>query len=718
MRDDEHAADDILKAIAYHYSTSSGGSSDSEAESTLDLAPAVSKSTSSADVDSRMETLKVLLDHYAHDSSEKVSSTASSSGASTSSRHGHEATTPEVMLEEGSSDPAAAVESLPAATGRRENDPGAYAVAGFRPATAGIERLDIDEEESVVSMDDATAGSSRVPPLSNVDPDADLAVANVVEDHSQGAGLNLPLAEPEHDATERRRRRKEEGRRQTFILLIGVALFLGILIVLSVSLLGKNDPEPGNATEDSTVLVSTTASPQESATMSRDDAERALLLSWLSPPDYTVESLNETHSPQSKAFEWLLQDPLLFSGDQDTILDVYEQENGVHWRLRQRFALASLYFATAGEDEWSTSTNWLSYEVHECQWFAMASFVPMSPHLFLDVTYSNPCELSPEDDLMNATDAELGPLKYQYRHLWLPGNNLVGTVPPEISWLTSLRSISIGNNRIQGTIPSQFGSLPTLEFLGMGQSELTGTIPPSLGNLRTLTTMSLADCQFSGTIPSSLASLSRMKFFFLYSNQLTGTIPEVIYEGFQSDIRGAYFYDNQLTGTIATEIGLFKTAVGFFLHSNHLTGTIPTEIGLLERAERIEFHRNSLTGTLCTELGQLNMSLAFLEIQGNQLTGSVPSEMGEMNALTHWFAQDNQFSGEIPPQVQELLFSPSFMLFNLTGNDVTLVQPLVSTNESSSSETHTLCYMYDTYVEDCLNRMFFSSYTCRCNCRC
>ena len=142
-------------------------------------------------------------------------------------------------------------------------------------------------------------------------------------------------------------------------------------------------------------------------------------------------------------------------------------------------------------------------------------------------------------------------------------------------------------------------------------------------------------------------------------------------------------------------------------------------MGLLHNLVRLGLFNNSLTGTLCTELGQLNTSLLTLEIQGNMLSGPIPSEMGQMNALNHLFVQDNTLSGEIPIEVQDLVFGPSFLLFNITDN--VSMDGIGSFNISSTLvENGGLggCYINSTYGQDCFQRKFLYSQTCRCDCSC
>ena len=107
-------------------------------------------------------------------------------------------------------------------------------------------------------------------------------------------------------------------------------------------------------------------------------------------PD-SEDSFLDSSSPQYAAFEWLI------SPVNNEVLS--------NRRLLQRYALATLYYSTRGDD-WTSSSQWLS-DVHECSWYTSAA----------------------EFDLCDT----LG----NYVVLGLYNNNLRGTVPMEISTLAN-----------------------------------------------------------------------------------------------------------------------------------------------------------------------------------------------------------------------------------------------------------------------------------------
>ncbi len=110
----------------------------------------------------------------------------------------------------------------------------------------------------------------------------------------------------------------------------------------------------------------------------------------------------------------------------------------------QRAALIALYNATDGAN-WTDNTGWLSPD--ESTWYG--------------VTVTS-CHI---------TDIQLD------------GNNLTGTIPPEIGDLPMLEGLSLGANQLSGSIPPEIGNLTNLIGLNLAINQLDGSVPPELGNL-------------------------------------------------------------------------------------------------------------------------------------------------------------------------------------------------------------------------------------------
>jgi hypothetical protein len=156
---------------------------------------------------------------------------------------------------------------------------------------------------------------------------------------------------------------------------------------------------------------------------------------------------NTTSTPQAQAYNWLLQDPHL---------ELYSDQ-----RIVVRFVLAALYFATGGS-EWRRNTSWLSHEHHECNWYSW-DFVSNTFNATKYGMPPSPAVPCHEDGNRTFNIDE----DTTFRNLWLPGNNLLGSLPLEIFLLTDLQSLALHTNHLEGTLATEVGQLTELKILSL-----------------------------------------------------------------------------------------------------------------------------------------------------------------------------------------------------------------------------------------------------------
>ncbi|KAF8037350.1 hypothetical protein BT93_B0304 [Corymbia citriodora subsp. variegata] len=80
----------------------------------------------------------------------------------------------------------------------------------------------------------------------------------------------------------------------------------------------------------------------------------------------------------------------------------------------------------------------------------------------------------------------------------LSRNNLTGFIPPEIGYLSELRTLNLSHNHLMGPIPETFSNLQNTESLDLSYNSLTDPIPPQLTNLNFLSYFSVAHNNLSG----------------------------------------------------------------------------------------------------------------------------------------------------------------------------------------------------------------------------
>ncbi|MCK5830158.1 MAG: hypothetical protein KAH20_07620 [Methylococcales bacterium] len=203
---------------------------------------------------------------------------------------------------------------------------------------------------------------------------------------------------------------------------------------------------------------------------------------------------------------------------------------------KERSALLSFYHSTEGA-KWKKNDGWLGKIGTECTWFGVTCLGGK-----------------------NVTS------------LYLPSNNLNGSIPIELSQLGYIKRINLNNNKLSKTIPSELGLLSLLSSLQLSSNQLSGSIPAEFGNLNKLGLLSISRNRLIGNIPKELGKINRLRALFLNSNQLSGSIP--------------------------AEIGSLKVLGAIDLSNNKLTGSIPSSFGLLNKLKALKLNKNNLLGEI------------------------------------------------------------------------------------------------------------------------
>ena len=626
----------------------------------------------------------------------------------------------------------------PPAIPNQQGLPGAY-VAGMgreplRLVPARVSQMPQEEESAsnTINMDNDTTVSSHLGSTNNNGNhhhqqqhpqvnESGLVEARAVTDDPCADHNNIAHATL-HDEEEERSRNKSNNNINTRyyhpkLLLVVVPFLAGLAIFLTWwggawDLDEKNNDNSNNA-------------PGENDSLWTND--ELYVRQYL--PEETLLALvaqnNDTDlSPQFRAFQWVQQDPSLYQ---------YSPR-----RLRQRFALATFFYSTNhGTTTWTARNQWLSYSIHECEWYFRGRF-----YIFgLSQTATSPCQslddpiMIEENDERNINKSNAGDNSNSstydyddnsedsyYKLLWLPFNNIVGSIPNELFWLTGLQSIdfsrgasaqnnltgtispnitqltnlrqlSLYGNELTGTIPdlsalnqtltvlylnnNRFYGTLTADFFVSGRNLaqltlnenwlLTGTVPTEIGLLSHLFVLGLSDTSLKGTIPTEFGQLTSLVFSYNQRNQWTGTLPTEI--GRASQLTWLHFYGNQLSGAIPTEIGLMQSLTEVRLDGNLLSSTLPTELGLLTALTRFDVGQNDVTGSIVSELG-LCSGVTHIELSENRLTGPIPSELGGLTNLLELWLQSNDLLGELPTSLPNLMTNGSIEFFDVSDTNV------------------------------------------------
>jgi len=241
------------------------------------------------------------------------------------------------------------------------------------------------------------------------------------------------------------------------------------------------------------------------------------------------------------------------------------------------------------------------------------------------------------------------------------GNNLVGTIPPELENLGSLSSLRLSNNLLTGGIPIELQNLNDLTRLYLDNNQLNG-LPQEIGNFSSLNYLWLQGNNFSGNIPSEIGNLTNLSQLYLDHNEFEGSIPSSI--GNLINLTYLDLGGNQFTGSIPIEIGNLTNLISLSIYETLISGSIPIQLGNLPNLEGLNLSNNPLLGGSSTlaELGNL-VRLKILWLGGSNLSGIIPPNIGNLVNLESLGLRGNNLTGQIPntfvnlTQLKELTFS-------------------------------------------------------------
>jgi hypothetical protein len=361
------------------------------------------------------------------------------------------------------------------------------------------------------------------------------------------------------------------------------------------------------------------------------------------------EQLKDKTSPQYRAMNWLA------NTDAANVTIGVDPEVAI----TTRYVAAVLYYSFQG-DIWHKTYNFLSKN-DVCSWNQndQNDFVPFGISCGTDMAIES------------------------FRS---PANNLKGNIPPEITYLSSLKTIDVINNTIDGNL-SNLANLTRLEYLDLTGNACTGTLPSFLlahneliqlhldqnhleGTISHLSVTApnlkdlwLRDNLLVGQIPSSIGQSTTLQSIDLTSNQLTGTIPDF---ASQSKIMQLWLANNKFTGHIPVTTGKLSALQLLDVGENSLTGNIGQVVDSLSPSlEALDVSRNLLEGTIPTSVGILT-KLTFLDLLENQVGGTLPSEIGLLNQLEVLNIAYNEFTGSVPSTLANLQILLGFSLLEIT----------------------------------------------------
>ena len=196
-------------------------------------------------------------------------------------------------------------------------------------------------------------------------------------------------------------------------------------------------------------------------------------------PPGTMELLDIPGTCQTKARDWLRtgEDVLEFNAE----------------RIRQRYAM-TVFFCEQDGGDWLENDMWLS-DLHECDWYNMIGL--------------DPCNRVEQLEMIR-----------------INGNGLQGTLPRELSILSTIYEFTVADNLITGTFPTDFVSLKELDVLVVAFNQFSGEIPGYFFRFEDMVYWDVGFNKFTGTLPNDIPEqMPDLQYMFAENNELSGPLP-------------------------------------------------------------------------------------------------------------------------------------------------------------------------------------------------
>ena len=193
-----------------------------------------------------------------------------------------------------------------------------------------------------------------------------------------------------------------------------------------------------------------------------------------------------------------------------------------------------------------------------------------------------------------------------------------GTLPNELSQITTLAAFDFNFNLFRGTLPEAYTGLTKLQNLFLMSNRLTGSVPAWIDKLVSLRNINLSHNILTGRLPTTLGNLQNAKGIAfdnnLFSGNLDGVFDTSVVPGLRK-LEQLYLENNELTGTLGEHFGALANFTHFDISDNSIEGVIPTHLFQMTNLKVLDLHDNEFT-TLPPQF-QANTKLELLALQKN-----------------------------------------------------------------------------------------------------
>ncbi|XP_050157825.1 MDIS1-interacting receptor like kinase 2-like isoform X3 [Malus sylvestris] len=203
----------------------------------------------------------------------------------------------------------------------------------------------------------------------------------------------------------------------------------------------------------------------------------------------------------------------------------------------------------------------------------------------------------------------------------------------------------MSHNKFYGEISQKWGQCAQLETLLIVGNNLTGSIPPEIVNADKIHKLDLSSNHLAGPIPKEFERMTSLQKLMLNGNQLSDCIPSEF--GLLVNLEYLDLSSNKLNGSIPSTFGNFLKLYHLNLSNNQFSQGIPLKLEKLVQLNELDLSHNSLEGSIPAEISNME-SLQTLNLSHNNLSGFIPSSFEGMHGLSYVDVSYNELEGPLP----------------------------------------------------------------------
>jgi len=521
-----------------------------------------------------------------------------------------------------------ATEEIPINTAETDTTP----TGSFLYDASDNRNEDYDDEggkysSSLPSVEEARMYAGRIlsaRSTNNVSP-ASMERARLTDNHQGKSGVSLS---EKYYFGERRKR--------CYVRCL-VAVLVMVLAVVIIDLTAKLSRRSGNGRKDP-ISGSFRPGPQHSERLKQT-------IAFLDDYSYSsAEAMKDPTSPQFMAAAWISDYDLI-----QYLVPIAGSNRDDISQFIERYVMAVFFYATGGPKDWVERHKFMSEE-HLCAWFSSKKLddgevVAIGVSCDIDLRIDE--ILIPKNKLVGSLPTEMGHLEKMH-FLDLKDNELDGSIPDELERWTNMEFFDVRRNGMGGTIPHWIGeNWKPLKELGLAQNFFSGTIPPSMSGLHELRTLSLSDNEIQDSL-SKLYGLTQLEYLYLDDNMFTGNVDSFTMRDFDDLVQFDISSCNLEGDNFPTDILTHPKLEVIDFSDNNIKGTFPEILFDNKILRYLSLAGNDFTGTLPGSIDSF-YGLHHLDISGNNIKGTLPMALSKMHKLMYLFAGENPFdAGPLP----------------------------------------------------------------------